>query len=67
MGCFGMKKKKKQVHSFYESYIAKEIDSLLFRPIRLKQREIQKEYSIMEVLGSGSFGEVKKVKHLTTE
>lgn len=67
MGCFGKKTKKVQSLCFYDSFNVKNSNFLLFRPIKLKHFDIQKEYSILEVLGSGSFGEVKKVKHLTTE
>lgn len=66
MGCFNSPTPKQDKTLFYKPHYARSSTGLLLRPISLKKTDINKEYEFLEALGSGSFGEVKKAKHLLT-
>ena len=65
MGCCNSSKKENDF-SFYKTYYTRTGEDLKFRPIFLRKGSITDDYELGEVLGSGSFGEVKKGKHLLT-
>lgn len=41
-------------------------EDLKFRPVKLNNRKVEDEYKYLNILGTGSFGQVRKAEHLKT-